>query len=242
MATVPDWSPKRLSVAGRRLVNFGATPAERRRGLALLEAAAAQGQAAAYAWLGSAYDLGWGVRRDAKRAFHFYLKGEELGEPNAVYHVGAFYYMGNGVRRDDGMAVKWARRSRSLGFRAGTYLLGICYRYGRGVTRNHRRGFQLLMEAAQDGEADAQFSVGVCFRRGECVSEDPQAAFEWFMKAARRGHRDAAQRLAVLRAGYRREGEPSQGSRVGRTLVETRLNGFEDERAALLRSHETGSH
>ena len=56
------------------------------------------------AWL---YEQGEGVNQDSFKAFEWYQKAANEGEPYAQYNLGVFYNTGKGVRQDYVQAKEW---------------------------------------------------------------------------------------------------------------------------------------
>jgi uncharacterized protein len=87
----------------------------RRKGLALLHAAAAAN--APYAWynLGLAYQNGYGAPASPRRAFDCFLRAALQGDGDAALEVARRYHHGLGVRRDRRTARIWLDRADELG-------------------------------------------------------------------------------------------------------------------------------
>jgi len=87
----------------------------RRKGLALLQVAAAAN--APYAWynLGIAYQHGYGAPPSPRRAFDCFLKAALQGDGDAALEVARHYHHGLGVRRDRRTARIWRDRAEALG-------------------------------------------------------------------------------------------------------------------------------
>lgn len=78
------------------------------------EKAAAKNDPASHHILGMIHLLGYGVKKDAAKAFHFYLKGAELGYAMSAYQVADMYRKGLGVTADEKKADEWTTRAAAL--------------------------------------------------------------------------------------------------------------------------------
>ena len=72
------------------------------RALELFEKAAEQGHAYAQNNCGYLYENGYGVAKDAKKAFYWYEKAAEQGHVGAMYNLGGLYYDGRGSESNHG--------------------------------------------------------------------------------------------------------------------------------------------
>ncbi len=77
-----------------------------------------QGEARAQFNLGTLYDEGHGVPRDAAQAVTWYRRAADRGEPHAQYNLAAMYDDGLGVKQDRVQALKWLTIAASR-FEAG---------------------------------------------------------------------------------------------------------------------------
>ena len=116
-----------------------------------LKKAAAQGHADAQYNLGLYYATGRGVKKDRRRALHWYRKSAEQGESDAQVFVGYCYHEGEGVRRDDEEAVRWYRKAARQGDNAAMSNLGLCYRHGHGVRKSTRNALRWFRKAEAGG-------------------------------------------------------------------------------------------
>ena len=73
--------------------------------------AAAQGDADAQFWLGTAYQRGWFGGFDDREAFQWLRKAAAQGLPNAQFSLGQMYEDGEGVPESDSLAASWYRKA-----------------------------------------------------------------------------------------------------------------------------------
>ena len=102
-----------------------------------LRLAAAQGDADAQFWLGTAYQRGWFGGLDDREAFHWLRKAAAQGLPNAQFSLGQMYEDGEGVPESNSLAASWYRKAadHSPAFFGGVWeaevQLTYMYRDGR---------------------------------------------------------------------------------------------------------------
>ena len=65
--------------------------------------------------IGSLYDSGEGVPKDAGEAANWYRKAAEQGHADAQCRLGDLYYFGEGVPKDTGEAANWYRQAAEQG-------------------------------------------------------------------------------------------------------------------------------
>lgn len=80
-----------------------------------LQALAQDGDPQAQVRLGSLYQKGEGVARDAKKARELYTEAAQRGNADALYNLGNLYLMGEGVQQDDGWALTYYRQAAAQG-------------------------------------------------------------------------------------------------------------------------------
>lgn len=65
--------------------------------------------------LGNKYMKGVQVPKNEEKAFEYYLKSAQLGNPDGQYNAGRCYKEGNGIERDIVMAYYWIGRAAEKG-------------------------------------------------------------------------------------------------------------------------------
>ena len=86
---------------------------------------AAQGDAAAQAWLGYIYKAGQGVPLDYSQAAYWYQKSANQGYSYAENNLGVLYYNGQGVPKDYSLAVYWLKKAVAQGDAAARQNLNV---------------------------------------------------------------------------------------------------------------------
>ena len=98
---------------------------------------AEQGHADAQYNLGSMYDEGQGVPRDAAEAAKWHRKAAVQGHADAQLSLALMYSYGDGVPQDYTKAAKWYRLAAEQGRARAQYILGIMYVKGQGVPQDY---------------------------------------------------------------------------------------------------------
>ena len=161
-----------------------------------LRRAADHGDPRAQCYLGYYYEMGEGVKKDAREAVRWYRKAAEQGDACAQSNLGTCYREGQGVEKDAREAVRWYRKAAEQGNADAQIHLGWCYTNGHGVEKDTSEAVKWYRKAAEQGHADAQSYLGCCYRDGQGVEKDAREAVRWYRKAAEQGDAGAQSCLA----------------------------------------------
>ena len=142
----------------------------------LWTAQAEAGDAAAQLKVGTLYDLGQGVPRDATVAYGWYRLAAAAGEPAAEFNVAAMYDSGDGVARNTAEAALWYGRAAAHGNRRAQYNLGQLYAAGDGVPRNLDQAEAWFRAAASDLPAAADRFAALRRAGSEARPRSPASA------------------------------------------------------------------
>lgn len=159
---------------------------------------AESGDAQAQFKVGSKYDKGEGVAKDAGRAVEWYQKSATQGFGDAQVSLGVMYALGEGVPKDAGKAMEWFQKGASQGLSRAQYNLGVIYLEGVGVPKDEVKAAEWFQQAVEQGYAGAQYNLGVMYYKGIGVSKDAVKAFELYRKAAEQGEKSAQYGLAWM--------------------------------------------
>jgi hypothetical protein len=143
--------------------------------------------AEAEAWLGALYANGLGVTKDSARAFAYYLRSAEHGNPLAANNVGAMYAKGEGVAADPARGASWFLRAAESGDALGQFNYAVMLTKGNGVATDLAEAVRWYRAAAEGGHYPSQARLGYCCAKGLGTAVDPVEAFVWLTLASRHG-------------------------------------------------------
>ncbi len=170
------------------------------RALELYQSAASKGDADAEAWVGDAYENGWGgARKDWIEALKWYLKAADHGDSFGQMKVGEAYLSGDGVTRDPSRAFDFLQHAAQQDQSEAQYYLGTMYDQGLATTADAYQAFQWFEKAANNGDPAAQNALGMAYAKGRGVAQDKEKAHYWFEQAKANGSAAAAGNLRKLR-------------------------------------------
>ena len=137
-----DLCPKIVSLVGMILVlllaSFSLTTAWAGEDVAALRASAEAGDAGAQNHLGILYLFGGdGIKKDSRKAIHWFQLSATQGNSNAQYELGVLYEEGEGVAKSYPKAIHWFRLSATQGNSNAQYELGVLYEEGEGVAKSY---------------------------------------------------------------------------------------------------------
>ncbi|KAK9277980.1 hypothetical protein L1049_027537 [Liquidambar formosana] len=172
---------------------------EEDEGFQILEYQAQKGYADAMYKLGLFYYYGLrGVRCDHAKAFSWFLKAVEKGEPRSMELLGEMYARGAGVERNYTKALEWLRLASKQQICSAYNGMGYLYVRGFGVEKNYTKAKEYFEIAAENDDADGNYNLGVMYLKGIGVKGDVKQACEYFIVAANLGQQKAFYQLAKM--------------------------------------------
>jgi TPR repeat protein len=105
--------------------------------------------------LGTCYEDGTGVAKDAAEAVRLYRLAADQGHAGAQYNLGACYEKGLGVVKDTAEAVRWLVRAADQGHPLAQYNAGAHYMTGDGVAHDKAEAARWIRLAAGQGDEQA---------------------------------------------------------------------------------------
>ena len=119
------------------------------------ENAATQGLAPAQYRLGSLYEKGLGVQRDAALARTWYLRAADAGNARAMHNLAVLTAEGVDGKPDYASAGAWFRKAAEHGIRDSQFNLAILHARGLGVQQSLVQSYVWFALAAAQGDEDA---------------------------------------------------------------------------------------
>ncbi len=167
---------------------------DKKKALAFCRRAVNAGDIEAIVDLGLAYEKGWGVEKDTKKASELYQKAlakgcksaeirlEEL-KPEVQYRRGVACMEGKTCPRDFALAREWFEKAATQGHVDSTVRLAKLFEKGLGCAIDIDKALELYNRAAKDGCPRAMAELGRLYREGTYVAEDLPKALALFQRA-----------------------------------------------------------
>lgn len=147
--------------------------------------------------LGTLYENGLGVTRDAERAALWYRSAAERRLDLARLALARLQRTGALQAHPDEDQIKLLETAARRGLAEAQYELGVAYDLGLGVTQNHATAAGWYQRAAEQGLTDAQYNLATLYDEGLGTPRDFVMARHWYIRAA-----DAGQARAMNNLGY----------------------------------------
>ena len=171
--------------------------------LALAEDGCAPAQRA----LGSLYERGQGVEKNAENAFEWTKKAAEQNDPVAMFNLACYHDKGVGVKKNQQTALTWYRKAAEYGHPEAAALIASLIETGdRGLEKDMDEAVRWYQIAANRGNVLAMGRLAWLYSTGTGVPQDATFAFQYFLKAAQGGNAACMMNTAILYA--RGEGTP----------------------------------
>lgn len=181
--------------------------------------------------MGEIYREGILVEKELKKAFQYYSKAVEAGNPNGYFYLGRAYATGEGVSQNGKKALEWYGKSVKAGL-AGRESIGDMYFYGQGVPKDYEKAIFWYSQEAQRGNARVQVKLGDLYWNGVEIPQNDQKAVRYYQQAAPY-HSHAKYQLA--RAYELGRGIPKDIERAKQLYQMALASGVEEEKSDLER-------
>ncbi len=135
---------------------------------------------------------------EVRKAFTWYRRAAEKGEPRAQANLGRMYLRAIGVDRDYAKAGFWLERSASQGDKVAMFGLGIVLEFGMGRDKDLQAAADWYRRSAEQGFARADYRLGRLHYLGSLGSKNLPTAIALFRKAAAGGYAAAQNMLGWL--------------------------------------------
>lgn len=160
--------------------------------------AASQGFAVAENNLGLAYQQGYGVTQNLRKAAAWFRRAALQGNVEAENNIGYEYMHGMGVAGDYKKAAYWFKKAAAKQNVAAQYNLGMLCKSGQGMKKSAVRAVFYFRLAADAGMAAAQNELGLAYYQGRGAYKDYPTAEHWFLLAAAQRYAPAIRNLHTL--------------------------------------------
>ncbi|MEM9411825.1 MAG: tetratricopeptide repeat protein [Planctomycetota bacterium] len=188
-----DHGPSLVALAN---LNFSNAPA---KALRQYESAAQNGETNAMIKMGDIAENGQlGMRRNFKRAFHYYWTASQQGNFAGDFHVARCYEKGIGVSPNSVDATRYYRKAALGGVRAANAILGRRYLEGLGVEVDPVAATGWFTRGAKLGSTEAMVLLGQEYESGKHMVKDLNQAGQLYSAAAKKNDPAGNYRLALL--------------------------------------------
>lgn len=138
-------------------------------------------------------------RGEAEKAFSYFIKAANQGNPKSMYYAADLLEKGKGVPQDLARAGDLYRQAAEAKHPCSIYRYGAMMMSGKGVTKDVKQAARLFQQAAEMGSPEAQFEMGKIYAEGKSGYErDYRKAVEWYKKSAEMGQGNAQFNLASM--------------------------------------------
>ncbi|GMH14097.1 hypothetical protein Nepgr_015938 [Nepenthes gracilis] len=165
----------------------------------ILEYQAQKGNAGAMYKVGIFYYYGLrGLRWDPAKAFSWFLKAAEKGEPRSMELLGEIYVRGTGVERNYTKALEWLKLAAKQQLYSAYNGIGYLYVKGYGTEKNSSKAKEFFDKAVENEDPGGYYNLGVLYLKGLGVKRDVMLACKCFITAANAGQPKAFYQLAKM--------------------------------------------
>lgn len=207
----------RLRVAEMTIRGQG-TKQDLEGGLSALDSIAGTGDANALLLLGNLYAASGSsvVPPDLPKAFGYYRRSADAGNPVAALRAGEMMARGQGTARDTEAGRQMVRRLADAGNPDALIMLGNLYRDPQSLNVDKDRAIAAYEKAASLGQTAALLRLGDFYSDGATVAVDLPKALDYYLQAAAAG--DLAGEVAVGAMIARGQGT-TRNVKAGREMV-----------------------
>ena len=189
------WAQTKL---GKIYVTATDDPERQRKGIELLQRAAAQKDAEAVYLLANLATAGIGEQTSSIAALQKLQEAARLGSADAQYELASIYAEGWGVEKDTAQAEMWARKAAMQGHHRAQFMAGRVL-LENGENSQKTEAMQFLQAAADAGNIDSVLFLASSVGNGRFGLQKDEARAEALLKPwAEKGNADCQFVLAAL--------------------------------------------
>tara|TARA_B100000700_G_scaffold331794_1_gene468848 strand:- start:13016 stop:14605 length:1590 start_codon:yes stop_codon:yes gene_type:complete len=130
-------------------------------------------------YLGLAYDNGYDVREDHKKAFDWYVISAEKGNLDSARNLAWLYEKGQGTKVNKKEAFKWMKKAAQKGWKSASVSLGRYYAVGVGTAQNADKALALLTPYSNK-DLGATYYLARMYYLGKGLEKDYKKSFKLF--------------------------------------------------------------
>ena len=95
-----------------------------------------------YYGLAFCYHVGFGMNKDEKKAFQWFLKAAKRGHKDASFYVAKCHENGQCVKKDSKKAFEWFLKAAEREHKDAIFSVAECYENGKGVKKDSKKAVQ----------------------------------------------------------------------------------------------------
>lgn len=153
----------------------------KKRYLQDMEEAAEEGSVLAMTYLGdNLYDGRWGLPANKEKAYGWWRKAADKGEPAAMYFIAYGYSVGECFEVDYGLSLMYALSSSEYKFPRAFRILGRAYEYGRFVDKDVDIALDYYQKAVSLGDMLSLCNIGGIYYWDK---EEYKKAWDYYCRA-----------------------------------------------------------
>jgi TPR repeat protein len=191
---------KKLAEEGNILVQwhlgvfFSQPGGDVKEGFKFLKIFADRGAATAQYFVGSFFQVGWGIETSMSEAIRYFKMAADQEYSPAIHALGICFEKGEGVEQSDAIALqlylqgaekRWPESQIKM---AEFFSEGRNVVYSREIARDHlKSAFESYKRVADGGNTYSQIKVAVMYAGGIGVEQSDEQSYDYFMKSSRRG-------------------------------------------------------
>ena len=156
-----------------------------------------EGYAPAQYQMGLVYQNGYGVPKDATKAFEMFSLAASQNYPDALFSLALMYTEGEGVKKDLKTAFALTEKAANLELPRAQFNLGVMYYNGEGVTRDYLKAARWYERAAEHNYALAQFNLALMYSEGKGLPQSDEKSYFWNIIAYKSGYAVAKKSLEM---------------------------------------------
>lgn len=186
-------------LAGCATAPVRTSPPSVKQAVWLYEKACGRGIARGCAAYGALLAEGWGVPRDEKKAFDYFVEACEGGDKLGLVNLGALYSRtGDVVASDDRLAYAIFQQTCEAGLPLACANLGTLVAQGRGTPADEVRAMALFSRACDGQSAEGCYDLATRLEIGSDGARAPERAIPYFQRACDLGYGRACSDLGAL--------------------------------------------
>lgn len=159
------------------------------KAIELFEEAAELKNTTAMVNLGNIYedDIYDFVLQDYDKAFHWYSKAADLGDPKGWFNVANMYHYGRGVEQNYEKAFEIFSALYEEGDKSTCFYMGLYHQMGFAVEQNYKKAFYYYKIGHTEGDKYCTHQLGVMYGKGLGVKKNPGNAEFYYKQSAEAG-------------------------------------------------------